>query len=214
MRVLADNDFIKPFLPARALSARDRYAIEDLDAFLGSLLAGAKTVRRPRASIADIPSATKRASCSTADIIRLILGRKLLWTGKASGRHGYLSVLVDVEEIRAKTPRTDHGGLTKFEVMKRLRTTHAVLDALIAYRHLKAMPAIKPVNHHQRFVISPEECARFEREYVSLYVLSEEQGKHFTAVRKALDRRGVEPAFKPEEIGATFYRRSDCLRKS
>ena len=209
IRLLAENDFIKPFLPARALSVRDRYAIEDLDVFLDKLLDGAKTVRRPTAGMADIPTATRRTSCSTAAIVQLILDRKLSWTGKAAGRRGYLSVLVDVDEIRAKVPRTDYGGVTKFAMMRRLHTTHAVLDALIAHRHLTVIPATNPVNRHQRIVIAPEECARFEHEYVSLCLLAEEQGKHFTAVRKALQKRGVEPAFDRKKIGATFYRRRE-----
>lgn len=209
-QAFAAERFVVPFLPALTSSVRARYAIEDLDAFLDSLLLGAQIVRRPLTNMADIPTATKRASCSTGQIVRLILGRKLAWVGKAVGRRGYLSVLMDVEEIRAKTPRTDHGGLSKGDVMRRLRTTHAVVDALIKRRHLRAIPAVNPVNRYQKVVIAPEEFARFDREYVSLYALTEDQGKHFTVVRKALERRGVAPAFKPSEIGATFYRRRDC----
>jgi hypothetical protein len=212
--VLAENDFIKPFLPTRALSALDRYAMDDIDAFLDRLLAGAKTVRRPRVGMADIPTATRRASCSTAGIIRLILDRKLSWTGKAAGRRGYLSVLVDVEEICAKVSRTDYGGLTKFEVMKRLHTIHAVLDALIAHGHLKVISALNPVNRYQKVVISPKEYARFDRKYVSLCKLREEQGKSLATMRKALDERAIKPALDPEKIGTTFYLRRDCQQKS
>jgi TniQ len=224
---LAEEGILKPFMPAPALAIRNRYAVEDVDAFVNGLLDRAKSVRKLRAGMVNIPAAAKFARCSITEIIRLILGRKLSWTGKAAGRSGYLSVLVDVEEIRAKTARTDHGGLTKVDVIRAktartdhggltkvdvirgLHTTHAVVDALISHGYLKPMPAINPVNRHQRVVIAPAEFARFDRQYVSLYGLTEAQGKHFTVVRKALERKGVEPAFDPDKIGATFYRRAD-----
>jgi hypothetical protein len=208
--MLAQNQFIEPYLPARALSIRDRYATDELDAFLDRLFAGAEAVRKRRSGMVHIPTAAKRACCSSADIVRLILDRKLSWTGKAAGQRGYLSLLVNVEEVRTKVRRPDHGGLTKVEVMKRLHTTSAVLSALIKHGHLTTLPVINPVNRYHQVVISLEEFDRFNREYVSLYVLTQEQGKHFTVVQKALDQRGIEPAFKPRKIGATFYWRSDC----
>jgi hypothetical protein len=50
------------------------------------------------------------------------------------------------------------------------------------------------------------EVERFAADYVSLFALAKQQGRHFLAVKKA----AIEPALDPKRIGATFYRRSDC----
>ena len=40
--------------------------------------------------------------CSRPAIVRLILGRKLTWVGRAYDERGYLSVRIDIDEIRVK----------------------------------------------------------------------------------------------------------------
>jgi hypothetical protein len=49
-----------------------------------------------------------------------------------------------------------------------------------------------------------------KREYISLFALAKQQGRHFLAVKKEIDAAGISPALDPEKVGATFYRRSDC----
>ena len=52
-----------------------------------------------------------------------------------------------------------------------------------------------------------DEVERFEREYVSLFTLAKQQGRHFRKVE--IDAAGIKPALDPEKVGATFYRRSE-----
>jgi hypothetical protein len=59
-------------------------------------------------------------------------------------------------------------------------------------------------------VVPVEEVERYAREYISLFALAKQQGRHFLAVKKELDAAGVTPVFNSDQIGATFYRRSDC----
>jgi hypothetical protein len=54
-----------------------------------------------------------------------------------------------------------------------------------------------------------KEVERFEREFVSLFAIARQQGRHFRLVKKGLQHAGVEPVFDPKKIGATFYRKSD-----
>jgi hypothetical protein len=110
IHLLAKNKFILPCVPAAKFSANNQYAISDLDAFLKRLLDGAHVVRKPKPGQASIPAAAKRACCSAADILDLILDCELAWVGQASGERGYLSVRVDVDEIRTKVRGADHGG--------------------------------------------------------------------------------------------------------
>lgn len=55
------------------------------------------------------------------------------------------------------------------------------------------------------------EVERFEAEFVSLFALARQQGRHHMAVKK--EAAGVKPALDPEKIGATFYRRADLTEK-
>jgi len=70
-----------------------------------------------------------------------------------------------------------------------------------------AAPARRPDHRRAR------RGERFQKEYISLFALARQRGKHFRAVKKALEADGVEPAFDPKKIGATFYRRSECRRR-
>jgi hypothetical protein len=47
------------------------------------------------------------------------------------------------------------------------------------------------------------------REYVSLFALAKQQGRHFRAVKKELDAAGIEQALVPRKIGTRFCRRKD-----
>jgi hypothetical protein len=52
------------------------------------------------------------------------------------------------------------------------------------------------------------EVERFERTFASLFAIARQRKRHFMAVKKELQHAGVEPAFNPKKIGATFYRRT------
>jgi hypothetical protein len=81
--------------------------------------------------------------------------------------------------------------------------------ALIDGGHLKTMKVINPVNRCPIVVVPVEEAERFAREYVSLFALAKQQGRHFRKVKQELDAAGIRPALDPEKVGATFYRRKD-----
>jgi len=82
--------------------------------------------------------------------------------------------------------------------------------ALIRAGQMKTMTVINPVNRCPTVVVPAVEAERFQKEYVSLFALAKQRREHFRAVKKALEADGVEPAFDPKKIGATFYRRSEC----
>jgi hypothetical protein len=61
-------------------------------------------------------------------------------------------------------------------------------------------------------VVPVEEVERFGREYISLFALAKQQGRHFLVIKKELEAAGVKPAMDPEKIGATFYSRNEVIR--
>jgi hypothetical protein len=207
--LLARQGFIKPYVPARAFGAADRYAVGDLDQFLERLFAGASPVRKPKANQQGIPAAAKRACCSAADILRLILDRSLKWVGRLVSERGYLSVLVDVEEIRSHVRGSEPAGVTRRPASKILRTNDTVVDALIKAGKLKTFIGRDPVNRCPQILISFADLERFSQHYVSLFQLADERGQHFRRVLKTLDAEGITPVFDPESIGARFYRKRE-----
>jgi hypothetical protein len=61
--------------------------------------------------------------------------------------------------------------------------------------------------------VPAQEVERFEREFISLFALAKQQGRHFRKVKQELDAAGIKPALDPEKVGATFSRRIDLTRK-
>jgi len=208
--MLYRSGLIVPRLRAGDHGAADQFASEDLDTFLERLLGGAKPTKTVGQGRANIPDAAKLACCASEEVVRLILDGKVQRKWRLTSERGYMSTLVDVDEIRALVRGPDHGGYTAMAVSKRLQTTSRVVRALMTQNHLKTLTVTNPINRCPTVIVSVHELDRFEREYVSLFALAKQLGKHFRVVKKKLEDAGVEPVFNPKKIGATFYRRTDC----
>jgi adenylylsulfate kinase-like enzyme len=144
-------------------------------------------------------------------VLRLILDRKLEWVGRHADTQGYMSALVDVDEVRAKVRGTEKAGFTGLELKEKLSTTAKVASALIKYGYLATITVINPVNRCPTVVVPEAEVERFSREYVSLFALARQRGMHHLAMKKLLEDDAIEPALDSKKIGATFYRRKDCF---
>ena len=206
-RLLVDQGFIKA-LPA-AKGAATRYSKTELDAFIARLLRDAAPVKFLKLPTCTIPAAAKRANCSAAEILRLILDKKLTWVGQLIAERGYLSVLVRLDEIKEHVHRAKLDGLTARELEKRLKTSTKVVTALVQHGHLTQATVVNPINRCPVKIIALENVERFERTYVSLTVLAAERGQHFAGVKATLEAAGVKPAIDRAACHATFYRRAD-----
>jgi hypothetical protein len=208
--MLYRSGIIVPRIRGGDHGAADQFASEDLDTFLARLLDGAVPVRAAAEGRANIPEAAKLACCGSIEVVRLLLDGKLTCKWQLTSERGYMSLLVDIEEVRRLVRGVDHGGLTGLQIKDKLATTAKVAAALIKHGHLAAITVINPVNRCPIVVVPAKEVERFDREYISLFALARQRGRHFRSVKKELQDDGVEPVFNPAKIGATFYRRSDC----
>lgn len=143
------------------------------------------------------------------DVVSLVLDGTVRRKWKLASERGYMSLLLDVEEIRALVRGPDHGGLTGLQIKDKLSTTTKVVAALIKHGHLKSITVVNPINRCPTVVVPVEEVLRFGREYVSLFALARQRRRHFMALKKELQDAAAEPVFNPKKIGATFYRRRD-----
>ena len=209
-RVLLNRaGLIVPRIRAGDHGAADMFAPADLDVFMDRLLDGAVPVTAVGPGQATIPDAAKKACCGAETVVRLVLDGKLQWKGVLAGERGYMAVLVDVAKVRMLVRGADHGGLTGKDLQDRLRTTDRVIRNLIARGHLKTETVIHPVNRCPTVIVPIKEIERFEAGFVSLFVLANEQGRHFRKLKQELDAAGIVPALDPTAVGATFYRRRE-----
>src|SRR3982074_806346 len=79
----------------------------------------------------DIPTVARRARCSAVEIVRLIQEEKLSWIGRRPGVRGFLSVLVDLDEVRPLATGEALRGLTIGQTVSKLHTNDRVMKGLI-----------------------------------------------------------------------------------
>ncbi|EHR03026.1 TniQ family protein [Bradyrhizobium sp. WSM471] len=205
--MLYRSGIIVPRFKATDHGAADQFAPEDLDAFMARLLDGAVPVVVAGPTQANVPTAARLACCGSVDVVRAVLDRRLTRKARLASERGYMALLVDVEEVRALVRGADLGGLTSQALADRLRVADKVTRKLIAGGHLRTATAINPVNRCPVAIVPTEDVERFEAEFITLFALARQQGRHHMAVKKELLAAGVKPALDPEKVGASFYRR-------
>ncbi|MFH6780911.1 MULTISPECIES: hypothetical protein [Methylobacterium] len=211
--MLTTNGFIEPFKSdmVEEKVIRARYAKADVDAFMVKLSEGGVIRPRPERPFMDIPRATKRSYCPTPDIIRMILNRQLCWVGVDPDKAGFHAILVNADEILERVRGPDHNGYTTQALRIRLGVHQRVVDGLLARGYLPRVAAINPVNRCPNLIVLPDVVDTFERTYVSLCELAAQWETNAFKLKKDLDRRGVEPAIRRDQVGATFYLRKTLL---
>ncbi|TPN35272.1 hypothetical protein FJ979_20590 [Mesorhizobium sp. B1-1-6] len=207
-RGLLEHGFIRPVIELdQGVLTHYNFAKADLDDFLERLLAGADEPGEADAGFCNLLSAGKQACCAVMEIVRLKLEGKLTRTRKSPTYDGFLSLLVDPDEVRLLVRREEHGGLSLRETEKSLGVRSDVLTALLAQSHLPFRVGINPVNRCPQKLVMRADLDEFMRTYVSLIRLARERGVHFSGLKSALEEGGVPLAFDRETIATRFYRR-------
>jgi len=110
-----------------------------------------------------------------------------------------MSLLLDIEEVRALVRGADYDGFTAYDLQSRLQMHGGTVRRLIAAGHLKTITVVNLVNRCPTVIVTTEEVERFEREFVSLFALARQQKRHHMAVKKELEAAGREAGDGPEE---------------
>ncbi|CAO4139796.1 TniQ protein [Methylorubrum thiocyanatum] len=210
-KLLVDASIIEPMFPKQP-DLDHLFRRRDLDAFLDRLLADAVPVDEADADMADIQKAVKRVCCSTIEIVRLVLDRKLAWVGRRTGEQGFAALLVRVSEIRFLMRGSMEGWLTARTIETTMRTTTKVVRNLMERGYLKAEVIVSPLNRCPVTVVSQTSFDEFRSEYATLFEEMETTGIHFREIKRRLTALGLEPSIEREVVGAAFYRRSDLRR--
>ncbi|SNB71711.1 TniQ protein [Rhodoblastus acidophilus] len=211
-KVMVDAGILVPAIATSDIGDQggwSSFPTRTLDAFLARLMQDAVPVATAGEEQFDIPAAAKRANCSAAEIVRMILDRKLNWVGRLTTKDKYMSVLVDLQEVKAKTQNLQPlDGLTAQQVQQALKTTHAVVRALIDEGILRQEKHIHPVNRCPVMITPHAEFKSFQETYVSLTELAKKADTHPLTLKKLLYEMDIDPAIDPKRVHATFYERS------
>lgn len=210
LRILFDGGFIRPFVTGATDVILDHaFAKQDLDDFLARLLVDSTDATAADTGLADIPTAARKARCSAADIVRLLLDRRLSRVRRRQDALGYMSVLVDPDEVRPLVFKETRDGLSIREAVARTHWSEPVLLALIDNGFLPSHVVQNPISHLSQRIVRPEDLETFMATYVSLHNLAKERGIHHLRLKTEIEAAGVRPAFSREAVPATFYRRKE-----
>lgn len=177
-----------------------------LDEFLGKLTRNSSPFDMADNRFQSIPSAARVASCHEYDIVRMLVASQLQQVRTDPSERAYKAILVDAEEVSRVISR-HYYGMTKRQAEDTIRTASKVIIALIDNGLLDTFVCEKPPKGRRRVALVADSVERFAERYVSLAALCIDTGRHHSAILRALDQNGIEPAFPKELVHTRFYER-------
>lgn len=181
----------------------------DLDAFLERLMAGIQDDIPKGLQLLQIQPAAKRARCSALTIVQLILEHKLTRLYRQPDTEGFMSILVDLEEVRSVLDWPTRPGLSIAEVEKRMLWSRPVITALIEHGLLPARTINNPLTNMLQTIIELADLQAFDNEFVALSALARKQRQLGATINAKLLKLGAKPALDPKVVGATFFERKN-----
>lgn len=189
--------------------------IDDLDAFLSRLQAGARAVAYASDGMTDIVQAAMISRWPVVDIVNLVLEGGLCRVESVASERGFMAVRVDPEEVRhLLDTRQADGRLSLHEAADRLGLPPTGIRALMTERDRNGLPFLQAAicrNGHgaKRFYFEREEVERFATAHVDFVTLAAERRVTLKALGKALREAKVAPILPRAKLNKLVYRRSD-----
>lgn len=208
--LLLKHRFIEPHDGDRTetqLPVLRRFRSEDLDNFLARLRSAVTCADDE--GLSDISTAMKKAVCSFATVVNLLLDRKLQKVALAENFHGIAAVRVDALEVKEKTRTEDHGCFSLRFVASQIPAREHVVKSLIEGGRLEAVRRRNWATRAIQLFVEPDVLFAFKREFVSLGNLATQLRRRSSNIRRDLENLEVKPAFIA--AGMPFYRRSEIF---
>jgi TniQ protein len=208
-RGLLERGFIKPMMSGGTRNGAHAFLKSDLDELLARLMRDADPGLHDKPNMVPFTKAAKRSCCAVMDIVELVLDGKLARVGRDPKKEGFVSILVDAEEVRALVTGPDQDGHSLKDLERLLPASTKAVKALVEHGFLKAETIRNPVTKWMQPIVRDDELIRFKNEYVSLFGLAREKKEHHRKVKRALIEAGVQPVADPDLIFHSLYRRAD-----
>lgn len=209
--MLKDAGYLRPLLDtdnhgSAALNSADRKEVEK---FLFNLSSSASSVEVASSGLFPIPKAAEKSKRLSKDIVQLLLDEKLRRVEQVTGTTGYLSLLVDPDEVVKLLPEDAKGDrLTKKDAKVELKIPNNGIGYLLGERGNP--PLIKGHWVSKKLVrIERSEVARFKSKYVTLFELGEAAKIPTKTALKMLQIKGIKPIASREVMGVYVFKRSE-----
>jgi len=204
-KVLMDAGIITPILPPEQMAPL--FFKGYLDDFLSRLTHAATEVDTYEAPMMNLQTASRHACCSSTVIVKMVLGNELSRVERTTQDWGYLSILVDADEVRAKVAGPDREGVVPSTIPSdfgiKTRAVREFMDVGI----LPVKIGINPVNKCPQRLIPFDAYARFKSEYISLRDVALKLGVVSRRALSELSEKGTFTVREFEKHGAHIYRR-------
>ncbi|WP_170117017.1 TniQ family protein [Phyllobacterium sophorae] len=178
-----------------------------LDKFLERLFQNATPVQECGPGYSNIALATRQAKTNSVVIVRLLFERKLAKVQRLEAERGFLSLLVNAEEISAILHKPDDRGYTSSQLMIALNASSETVRRLIDRGYLPAARLRNTKTGILGLNVSPADLQEFQERYVSSTELARMLRLPVFQVLNWCRNHGLNPAFDPATIGSHYFLR-------
>ena len=179
----------------------------DLDAYLQRLTAGATLLASDETGYDRVGKAAQKSKCQPLAILQMLLERRLHHVRLDPAHSGIAAVMVDPVEVRTILAQRNDLLSTR-GIRLELGCCIEVATALVRSKILPGKMTRHPMNNTRCKMVPRDVVEAFKRDYVSLFNLAEQVGRHPRGLRTTLSRMKIEPAFSPSKARTLFFRRA------
>lgn len=157
----------------------------------------------------DVMQASRRANCSLAEVMQLILDGRILYARRLPTKGGLLAIEVDPVEVKTLVRRDALPGLTKSYMERRLGISDKAGTKFLATGVLPTVDGRHPIKRQLIKVVPYDALELFEREYILLATLARQLRISPRTLKLGIQRTGIIPKYTFEENGSDIYERAD-----
>ena len=181
------------------------FSSDETDVLLFRMMVGARPVGIFSQEMVDIPTACRKLVCGAAEIIQLVIDRRIQSVGKIDGEMGYLSLRINVAEVTPLLGDVGAEGHTKAKLKQLLSINDPAVKFLIEAGYLKATASRNPVTRKAATVVLTKDYVLFLKRYIPAKHLAELLGTTPRSVIAKMRKLGVAPLGMPDGFVGTMY---------
>lgn len=199
-----DASLITPYKADGLPPVQHLFRRSDLEAYVGSLTRGA--TRDGEDGYFGIGKAAQRCKIQPLEILKLLAAGKLRNVRLLPGKTGIAAIMVDVAEIRSAAKRVAD-AVSALGVRHLLGCSQFVANALVNSGVLESEMIRHPRNNTRCRMVRRDLVDAFDADFVSLFNLAAEVGRHPRGLRASLAQLEFQPAFPQARTGTVFFNR-------
>lgn len=169
----------------------DRFYLDD---FLARIFQGTEPLEYPGFGMERVADATRKAKCSTPDVLRLILDRKIAAAGRLTEAYRLDGLLVQSDQVIEALRDQPHNGYPLVPVCRELfldmRTVRYLIDTGILTARRRKCAVTRITN----LLVTPQSLNRFRTTHGSLGKIQRHRSGLLRLQHSDLKAFGVEPA--------------------